>query len=255
MVYTVRVAFVPPLGKGRDMARIYRRNKAGRFSTRGEQWSVGRVRITSKRDIEAVRAAFNAGRQPPPRLVKASSSERAARLRTERPAKTEARPGRVKRVSDLPPVPADVTPGDMMQRWAGQKLDARRVELPKRDLLPKPRVVGRLKTKGQQVIGDVLATHKVLSIVQKLKAGTRVRVVAKGKTADGIDIKKTSRERDFMVSRAKDGTKKRGDDWKANQLLHHMMAALGKEFFDARGRGYDILQAGDAIEWSIQIVE
>jgi hypothetical protein len=119
--------------------------------------------------------------------------------------------------------------------------------------VPKARVsktgratLGRFTSSGVATIGEALARSQTLSRIQSTRAGTRIRVTVRGRTKDGKRFKAKERVREFAL--------KAGSNKKAGQLLHHMMGALGKEFFDARGRGYDMIDPKDRIEWTVEIV-
>ena len=75
----------------------------------------------------------------------------------------------------------------------------------------------------------------------------------KGKAGD---VKMDAREnrREFILGETAKGKRFRGGKNMAGQLLHHMFGALGKEFFDARGRGYSMIDPDDTIEWTVEIV-
>lgn len=107
-------------------------------------------------------------------------------------------------------------------------------------------MLGRFTSKGVTTVGEALARSKALSRIQNVRAGTRIRVTVRGKTKTGKRFKSRERVREFEL--------KAGKTKKAGQLLHHMFGALGKEFFDSRGRGYDIIDPKDRIEWTIEIV-
>lgn len=134
-------------------------------------------------------------------------------------------------------------------------MKARRVTVPKKDLRPTERTIGKMVLRGERNLGDVLSRSKVMTLVQKLPAGTRIKLTVKGRTEDGLTLKKAERVREFVLGRSKDGTSVSRKSFRAGQTLHHMLAAMGKEFFDARGRGYDLLRSGDTLEWTVSIVE
>jgi hypothetical protein len=142
-----------------------------------------------------------------------------------------------------------------MTRWAGVKERSRRRAAPKVKAPRKGRKsIGRFTSKGVTTIGDALVRSGAFEKIQGLKAGTRVRVTVRGTTKEGIRLKARERAREFDVARWSDGTPFRGRDAKANQLLHHAMGALGKEFYDARGRGYDLIDPEDKLEWTVEVI-
>jgi hypothetical protein len=141
------------------------------------------------------------------------------------------------------------TPREYMDEWAGAKRKARRKRVPKKDLRParRARSIGSFSSKGLDTVGNAVARSKVLSVIQKTRAGTRIRIVVRGRTADGLRLKAKERRREYLV-KAGDGSAK------ADQLLGHLFGALGKEFFDSRGRGYDMISPEDTITWEVFVV-
>lgn len=162
---------------------------------------------------------------------------------------------RRKRLKVDKPLPSGATPRKHMNRWAGVKKRSRSRPAPKVTTPRKGRKsIGRFTSKGATTIGDALTRSGAFEKVQGLKAGTRVRVTVRGTTKEGLKLKARQRAREFDVARWSDGTPFRGRDAKADQLLHHAMGALGKEFFDARGRGYDLIDPEDKLEWVVEVI-
>lgn len=181
-----------------------------------------------------------------------SSGPKRPDLRRYPKARKPPEPPRPKVPEALPP---GATPRRHMDRWAGVKERSRRRRVPSVATPRKGRKqIGRFTSKGVTTIGDALLRSGAFEKVQGLKAGTRVRVTVRGKTKEGVRLKARQRRREFDVARWADGTPFRGRDAKADQLLHHAMGALGKEFFDARGRGYDLIDPKDKLEWTVEVI-
>lgn len=150
-------------------------------------------------------------------------------------------------------------PRQYKTEFAGSRTRQReRAVPPKAPARGKSRSIGRFKSKGATTVGQALARSDALGKIQRVNVGVRVRVTVKGKTTEGITLKAKDRRREFVVGRWADGTKFKGGgsrtDQKANQLMHAIIGVLGKEFFEARGRGYDMLDADDTLEWAVEIL-
>ena len=158
-------------------------------------------------------------------------------------------PGHGERAPERLELIEEKTPREHKRDFAGavkksRKRKVPKVRVPKRG---KPKLIGRFTSRAVDTVGAALEKSDALAIIQTLPAGTLIRITVRGTTADGIKLKARERVREYEVK----STSKHG---KAGQLLHHLFGVLGKEFFDARGRGYDMIDPNDKITWTIHIV-
>lgn len=167
----------------------------------------------------------------------------------------EAKPA-ADRIMPAPKIIAgEVTPKQATDQFANAVRRARTRKVPEIAAPKAGRTVrlDKFSSKGVQLVGDALARSKALSMIQQLKPGTRIRVKVRGKAGD-VKLDARENRREFILGQTAKGVLFKGGKNFAGQLLHHMFGALGKEFFDARGRGYNMIDPDDTIEWIVEVV-
>lgn len=140
------------------------------------------------------------------------------------------------------------TPRKLKNQWAGAVQRSRKRRAPPLKLPPKvkTRKIAKASQRAGETVGQTLSRGRMLTAAQKLRAGSKVRVTLKGRTDAIAKGRPMQRSRTFTVR----GTQRE----RANLLLYNSMRIIGKEMFPERGRGYDVFDEDDALEWVFEIV-
>lgn len=157
-----------------------------------------------------------------------------------------------KRKPKAPPPPVEFkrpeTPREAKNEFAGAVRKSRRVKVPP---IEAPRTgtvfVSKFQSEGILTIGQSMTKAGAFEAIRGIRAGTRVRITVVGELEDGTPI---TDSREFTMGFGLDGQRLKH----ANQIMFHALGILGKDFFEVRGRGYDILGENDAMEWTIEVI-
>lgn len=140
------------------------------------------------------------------------------------------------------------TPRKLKNQWAGAVQRSRKRRAPPMKLPPKVKAkrIAKVSQRAGETVGQSLSRGRMLTAAQKLKVGSKVRVTLKGQTDAIAKGKRMQRSRTFTVR----GTQRE----RANLLLFNSMRIIGKEMFPERGRGYDVFEEDDMLEWAFEVV-
>lgn len=142
------------------------------------------------------------------------------------------------------------TPRERKVAFAGTKRRARRKKPPPKKPQPtRSRTVLKFKTTGLETIADEIEAADGFRRIRNIPWGSRIRITARGK-AGKTKIDPKVRRREYVMGYGVRGNRLAH----MNQLLHHSLGVLGPEFFSDRGRGYDLLDPADKIEWRVEVL-
>ncbi len=141
------------------------------------------------------------------------------------------------------------TPRAAKREFAGSVQKSRRVKVPPAEIPKKSKQIAKFKSTGHLTVGRAMEAAGVFKKIRAIPIGTRVKITARGRlTRQRKD--RPFAQRVFILGFGKEGQRLSHP----NQIMFHMMGALGKDFFELRGRGYDMIDPNDKIEWRVSIL-